>query len=161
MAQPVEHLPSALVVIPGSWGQVPHWAPCSAGSLLLPLPLMLSLFQINKIKYLRKTKQNNPEKSQPTKGGTEGRQEPMSSSWALDILLHENNDAAGYSCHQARGPATRQLERIPADKPREGILSGLVAADSTWKQMLPNKKHCKCQLSRVACQAGASGLAPC
>ena len=29
----------AQVVIPGSWDRVPHRAPCSAGSLLLPLPL--------------------------------------------------------------------------------------------------------------------------
>ena len=34
-AQGAEHLPPAQVVIPGAWG------PCSAGSLLLPLPLLL------------------------------------------------------------------------------------------------------------------------
>ena len=45
----------AQVVTPESWDRVPHWAPCSAGSLLLPLPLQLpllafslSLCQINK-----------------------------------------------------------------------------------------------------------------
>ena len=31
-------LPSAQVVIPGFWDQAPCWAPCSARSLLLPLP---------------------------------------------------------------------------------------------------------------------------
>ena len=35
----VEHLPSALGVIPGSWDQVPIGFP--AGSLLLPLPVSL------------------------------------------------------------------------------------------------------------------------
>ena len=30
-------LPSAQVMIPGSWDQAPHRALCSAGSLLLPL----------------------------------------------------------------------------------------------------------------------------
>ena len=37
----VEHLPSAEVMILGSWDRVPHLAP--AGSLLLPLPLSLPL----------------------------------------------------------------------------------------------------------------------
>ena len=43
-------LPSAQVMIPESRDWVPHWAPCSARSLLpLPLtPLMLSVSQINK-----------------------------------------------------------------------------------------------------------------
>jgi len=56
----VKRLPSAQVRILGSWDQAPHWAPCSAGSLLLPLPfpllvflLSLSLCQINK-KILKK-----------------------------------------------------------------------------------------------------------
>ena len=39
VAQLVKHLPSVQVMIPGSWDQAPHWAPCSVGSLLLPLPL--------------------------------------------------------------------------------------------------------------------------
>ena len=39
VAQSVQHLPSAQVMIPGSWSQAPHRAPCSVGSLLLPLPL--------------------------------------------------------------------------------------------------------------------------
>ena len=43
MAQLVKPLPSAQVMIPGSWDQVPHRAPCSAGSLLLSLPLPASL----------------------------------------------------------------------------------------------------------------------
>jgi len=38
-----KHLPSAQVMIPGSWVQVSHPAPCSTGSLLLPLPLPLHL----------------------------------------------------------------------------------------------------------------------
>ena len=38
VAQLVKHLPSAQVMIPESPDQVPHPAPCSAGSLFLPLP---------------------------------------------------------------------------------------------------------------------------
>jgi len=34
----VKRLPSAQVMIPGSWEEVPRQAPCSARSLLLPLP---------------------------------------------------------------------------------------------------------------------------
>ena len=41
LVQSVKHLPSAQVMIPGSWDGAPHWAPCSAGSLLLP-PLLPS-----------------------------------------------------------------------------------------------------------------------
>ena len=37
-AQSVKHLPSAQVTILGSWDRAPCRAPCSAGSLLLPLP---------------------------------------------------------------------------------------------------------------------------
>ena len=51
-AQLVKHLPSAQVMIPGSWDQAPRWAPCSVGSLLVPplsLCLSLSLKLINKI----------------------------------------------------------------------------------------------------------------
>ena len=53
VAQSVKHLPSAQVMIPGSWDWAPHWAPCSGGTLLLPLPLflhelVLSFSQINK-----------------------------------------------------------------------------------------------------------------
>ena len=44
LAQSVEGLPSAQVMISGSWDEAPHWAPCSAGSLLPPLPLSLPLF---------------------------------------------------------------------------------------------------------------------
>ena len=49
-------LPSAQVVIPGSWDQAPHGAPYSMGNLLLPFPLpvtppacALSVKYINKI----------------------------------------------------------------------------------------------------------------
>ena len=34
----VKHLPSAQVMIPGSWDQAPRQAPCLVGSLLLPPP---------------------------------------------------------------------------------------------------------------------------
>ena len=58
MAQSVKHLPSAQVMIPESWDGAWHGAPCSVGSLLLPLPLAaahaLSLSQINKI-FLKNT----------------------------------------------------------------------------------------------------------
>lgn len=43
MVQQVKHLPAAKLMVPGSWDQVQHWAPCSTGSLLLPLPLPASL----------------------------------------------------------------------------------------------------------------------
>ena len=39
----VKLLPSAQVMIPGFWDQVLHWAPCSVGGLLLPLPILLPL----------------------------------------------------------------------------------------------------------------------
>jgi len=61
VAQSVRHLPSARVVIPGSWDPAPHQAPCSAGSLLLPLlaappacTLFLSVKSIKKKKHLKK-----------------------------------------------------------------------------------------------------------
>ena len=38
VAQLVKSLPSAQVMIPESWDQAPGRAPCSVGSLLLPLP---------------------------------------------------------------------------------------------------------------------------
>ena len=40
----VEPLPSAQVVIPGSWDRVPHWAPRREPVLPLPVSLPLSLF---------------------------------------------------------------------------------------------------------------------
>ena len=60
----VKRLPSAQVMILESWDPVPHWAPCLAGSLLLPLTLPLlmislsfSVSQINKVlKKLQKFK---------------------------------------------------------------------------------------------------------
>ena len=51
VAQSVKHLPLAQVVVTESWDQDPSQAPCSVGSLLLPLPLpllVLTLSQINK-----------------------------------------------------------------------------------------------------------------
>ena len=39
VAQPAKRLPSAQVTIPKSWDRVPQQAPCSTGSLPLPLPL--------------------------------------------------------------------------------------------------------------------------
>ena len=38
VALSVKRLPPAQVMIPGSWDQVLHWAPCSVESPLLPLP---------------------------------------------------------------------------------------------------------------------------
>ena len=46
VAQMVKCLPSAQVVIPGSWDGAPHRAPCSAGRLLLSLPLPLLVFPL-------------------------------------------------------------------------------------------------------------------
>jgi len=43
VAQSVKRLPSAQVMIPGSRDRVPHRAPRSEGSPLLPLPLPLPL----------------------------------------------------------------------------------------------------------------------
>ena len=48
----VEHLPSAQGVIPGSWDQVPYWAPCTEPASLpvsQPLSLSMHLSGINKI----------------------------------------------------------------------------------------------------------------
>ena len=60
MAQSVKHLPSAQILVSGSWDRVLHQASCSAGSLLLPLPLLfpllvlsLNLSQINKMLFLK------------------------------------------------------------------------------------------------------------
>lgn len=50
VAQLVKNLPLAQVMIPGvlgSWDQAPHWAPCSAGSLHLPLPQLLPLLVLS------------------------------------------------------------------------------------------------------------------
>ena len=43
VAQWVGPLPSAQVMISGSWDRAPHRAPCSVGSLLLSRPLPASL----------------------------------------------------------------------------------------------------------------------
>ena len=65
VAQSVKRPPSAQVMISGSWDRVLHWASCSAGSLLLPLPLLLSLlilalnlYQINI--FFKKSNQYKP-----------------------------------------------------------------------------------------------------
>ena len=41
VAQSVKHLLLDQVMIPGSWDQAPHLAPCSVGNLLLPFLLLL------------------------------------------------------------------------------------------------------------------------
>ena len=43
----VKRLPSARVLISGSWNQALHRAPCLAGSLLLPLSLPLLVFPLS------------------------------------------------------------------------------------------------------------------
>ena len=52
VAHRAKRLPSAWVMIPGSWDQAPHQAPCSARSLLLPLPLPLPSNKYNLLKTL-------------------------------------------------------------------------------------------------------------
>ena len=42
-----KRLPLAQVTIPGSWDRALRRAPCSAGSLLLPLPLPLLVFPLS------------------------------------------------------------------------------------------------------------------
>ena len=64
VAQWVKPLPSAQVMISGSWDRALRRALCSAGSLLPPLSLPASLFvicQINKIffKKLKRNKKNH------------------------------------------------------------------------------------------------------
>ena len=48
LAQCFRRLPSAKVMIPGSWDRASPGAPCAAGSLLLPLPLACALSLSNK-----------------------------------------------------------------------------------------------------------------
>ena len=61
-AQSVKCLPSAQVMIPGSWNKAPQWAPCSVESQCLPLPLQLPFVlslpfcQINKYFLKKKEK---------------------------------------------------------------------------------------------------------
>ena len=59
----VEHLPLVQVVIPGSWDQVLHWAPCRElyFSLCLCLSLSVSHEWINKI-LKKKKKKRKPER---------------------------------------------------------------------------------------------------
>jgi len=47
VTQSVKHLPLAQVMNLGSWDQAPHRSLCSAGSLLLPLPLLLPLLVLS------------------------------------------------------------------------------------------------------------------
>ena len=47
VAQLVKPLPLIQVMIPGSWGGAPYWAPCSVQSLLLPLPLPYTLLVLS------------------------------------------------------------------------------------------------------------------
>ena len=47
VAQVVKCLPWARVMISGSWDRAPHVAPCLAGSLLLPFPLLLPVFLLS------------------------------------------------------------------------------------------------------------------
>ena len=47
VTQWVKWLPSAQVMISGSWDRAPHWAPCSAGSLLLHFPLPSPVFPLS------------------------------------------------------------------------------------------------------------------
>ena len=57
----VGHLPLAQVIIPGTWDQALHGAPCSSGSLLLPLPWPLHpthVHTLSQIKKILKKKKN-------------------------------------------------------------------------------------------------------
>ena len=47
VAQLIKHLPSAQVITLWSWDQVPHQAPHSVGSLLLPLSLSLLVLSLS------------------------------------------------------------------------------------------------------------------
>ena len=47
VAQSVKHLPTAHVMVPGSWDRAPHQAPCSLGSLLVPLSLLLPMYALS------------------------------------------------------------------------------------------------------------------
>ena len=47
VAQSVKRLPSAQVMIPESWDQALHWASCTVGSLLLPLPFPPSIHALS------------------------------------------------------------------------------------------------------------------
>jgi len=52
VAQSAKRLPSAQVMVPGSWDRALHRAPRSAGNLLLPLPLPLLVFPISLCLYM-------------------------------------------------------------------------------------------------------------
>ena len=47
VAQLVKHLPSPQVMTSGSWNRAPGQAPCSMGSLLLPLFLLLLVLSLS------------------------------------------------------------------------------------------------------------------
>ena len=51
VAQLVNHLPAAQVIIPGFWDRVPHRAPCSVESLLYPLPLACAFSCTHALSY--------------------------------------------------------------------------------------------------------------
>lgn len=48
VAEMAGHLPLAQVVFSRSWDQVPRWALCSLGSLLLPLPVLFPLLELSR-----------------------------------------------------------------------------------------------------------------
>ena len=62
VAQSVGRLTSVWVIVLGSWDPAPSWAPCSVGSLLLPLPhpclCSLSLKYTNKKSLRKKINEN-------------------------------------------------------------------------------------------------------
>ena len=58
-AQSVKCLLLAQVMIPGSWDRALSWAPCSAGSLLLPLPHPSAHSLSLPLKYIKALKESN------------------------------------------------------------------------------------------------------
>jgi len=86
VAQMVKHLPSAQVMIPGSWDQALCPAPCSAGSLLLllPLPPLLFFFSFSlPLKSINKTFKKIKKKE---KYPYESRQQEQNDDWPSPLL---------------------------------------------------------------------------